>query len=116
MVKAREDHIKAITDRIESANKLRDIVDVTKGLFALSKETAELEHQTYEIKQNIAASQEIKSVLDSWVRYEANVRDAEQKKLASYLAEKIQTDLQDPKVQQQLLQQAITDVEKLVKA
>jgi F-type H+-transporting ATPase subunit b len=55
-------------------------------------------------------------VLDSWVRYEANVRDAEQKKLTSYLAEKIQVDLQDSKVQQQLLQQAIADVEKLVKA
>jgi len=116
LVKAREDHKKAITDRIESASKLRDIVDVTKGLFALSKETAELEHQTYGIKQKIVASQEIKSVLDSWVRYEANVRDAEQKKLSSYLAEKIQKDLQDPKVQQQLLQQAIADVEKLVKA
>jgi len=116
LIKAREDHKKAITDRIESANKLRDIVDVTKGLFVLSKETAELEHQTYGIKQSIVVSQEIKSVLDSWVRYEANVRDAEQKKLTSHLAEKIQTDLQDPKVQQQLLQQAIADVEKLVKA
>jgi len=114
MAKAREDHKLAITDRIESASKLRDVVDVTKGLFALSKETAQLEHETFGLKQKIAVSQEIKSVLNSWVRYEANIRDAEQKKLVSYLADKIQADLQDSKVQQQLLQQAIADVEKLV--
>jgi len=115
MVKAREVHKQDITDRIESASKMRDVVDVTKGLFALSKETAKSEHEAFGLKQKVAVSQEIKSVLDSWVRYEANIRDAEQKKLSSYLAEKIQADLQDPKIQQQLLQQAIADVEKLVK-
>ncbi|RUS24292.1 hypothetical protein BC938DRAFT_473821 [Jimgerdemannia flammicorona] len=37
LVKAREDHKFAVQDRIDQVGQLKDIVDVTKGLFAISK-------------------------------------------------------------------------------
>lgn len=90
---------------------MKDIVDVTKNLFALSRDTAKLEAEAFELKQQVAVASELKSTLDSWVRYEATVREREQKQLAAYLIEKIHKDLEDPKIQQQILDQAVLDVQ-----
>jgi F-type H+-transporting ATPase subunit b len=90
---------------------MKDIVDVTKNLFALSRETAKLEAEAFELKQKVSVAQEVKATLDSWVRYEATVREREQKQLAAFLIEKIQKELEDPKIQQQILDQAVLDVQ-----
>jgi F-type H+-transporting ATPase subunit b len=111
LYKARNDHKSAVTERIEQAGQMKDIVDVTKNLFALSRETAKLEAEAFELKQQVAVASEVKATLDSWVRYEATVREREQKQLAAYLIEKIQKDLEDPKIQQQILDQAVVDVQ-----
>ncbi|KAI9288978.1 hypothetical protein BC943DRAFT_126010 [Umbelopsis sp. AD052] len=113
LYKARNDHKSAVTERIDQVGQMKDIVDVTKNLFALSRETAQLEAEAFELKQKVSVAQEVKSTLDSWVRYEATVREREQKQLAAFLIEKIQKDLEDPKVQQQILDQAVLDVQKL---
>ncbi|GAB5590472.1 atp4 subunit B of the stator stalk of mitochondrial F1F0 ATP synthase [Umbelopsis nana] len=113
LYKARNDHKSAVTERIDQVGQMKDIVDVTKNLFALSRETAKLEAEAFELKQKVAVAQEVKSTLDSWVRYEASVREREQKQLAAFLIEKIQKDLEDPKIQQQILDQAVIDVQKL---
>ncbi|KAG0092160.1 atp4 subunit B of the stator stalk of mitochondrial F1F0 ATP synthase, partial [Podila epicladia] len=63
--------------------------------------------------QKTAMSAEVKSVLDSWVRYETSVREREQSKLAAYMIEKIKADLLDPKLQSQILEESITQVEKI---
>ena len=34
---ARAEHTQAVKDRIQSVEQMKDVVDVTKGLFALSK-------------------------------------------------------------------------------
>ncbi|KAI8388060.1 uncharacterized protein BYT42DRAFT_558823 [Radiomyces spectabilis] len=114
--KAREDHKSAVQDRINHVGQMKDLVDVTKSLFELSRETAKLEAEAFKLKQQVAVAQEIKSTLDSWVRHETNVREREQKQLAAYLIEKIHKDLQDPKIQQQILDQAVSDVQKLAKS
>ncbi|KAI9489989.1 hypothetical protein BDB00DRAFT_840381 [Zychaea mexicana] len=114
--KARADHKTAVQERIDSVGEMKDLVDVTKGLFELSRETAKIEAEAFELKQQVAVAQEVKGTLDSWVRHEANLREREQKQLAAYLIEKIQKDLQDPSIQQQILDQAVTDVEKLAKS
>lgn len=56
---------------------------------------------------------EAKSVLDSWVRYEAQVKQRQQKELAETLIAKVKKELENPKVLQQILQQSVTDVESM---
>ena len=106
LVQAREDHKSAVTERIEEVGQMKDLVDVTKALFELSRETAQLEAEAFKLKQQVEVAHEAKATLDSWVRHEASLREREQKQLAAYLFEKINKDLQDPKIQQQILEQA----------
>ncbi|KAI9260757.1 hypothetical protein BDA99DRAFT_483326 [Phascolomyces articulosus] len=113
--KAREDHKTAVQDRINEAGQMKDLVNVTKSLFELSRETAQLEAEAFALKQQVAVAQEVKGTLDSWVRHETNLREREQKQLAAYLIEKIQQDLKDPKIQQQILDQAVVDIQKVAK-
>ncbi|KAI8068997.1 hypothetical protein BDF21DRAFT_440040 [Thamnidium elegans] len=115
LVQAREDHKGAVQERIEEVGQMKDLVDVTKALFELSRETAQLEAEAFELKQQVAVASEVKTTLDSWVRHEANVRDREQKQLAAYLIEKINKELQDPKIQQQILDQAVLDIQNVAK-
>lgn len=111
---ARADHTAAVQSRIDSVSELKDVVGVTKSLFAISKETAELEAKAFDLQQRVNFATEAKTVLDSWVRYEAGVRQREQKELAESVIAKIQKDIQSPKVQQQILQQSIAEVERLI--
>ncbi|KAI7894097.1 uncharacterized protein EV154DRAFT_499356 [Mucor mucedo] len=115
LVQARDDHKGAVQERIEEVGQMKDLVQVTKALFELSRETAQLEAQAFELKQNVAVATEIKSTLDSWVRHETSLREREQKQLAAFLIEKINKDLQDPAIQQQILDQAILDVQNVAK-
>lgn len=52
-----------------------------------------------------------KQALDSWVRYESQVKQRQQKELAETIIAKIQKELENPKTLQQILNQAVTDVE-----
>ncbi|KAK9465923.1 ATP4 subunit B of the stator stalk of mitochondrial F1F0 ATP synthase-like protein [Lipomyces arxii] len=114
--KSRVEHTAAIKERIESVGQLKDVVDTTKALFEISKETAVLESKAFELKQTVEFTQEAKSVLDSWVRYEASVRQREQKQLAEAVIAKIQREISTPKFQQQYLTQSVSEVEKLFNA
>ncbi|ORY92282.1 hypothetical protein BCR43DRAFT_86864 [Syncephalastrum racemosum] len=112
---ARADHTTAVQERINEVGQMKDLVEVTQNLFALSRETAQIEAEAFELKQQVAVAAEVKSTLDSWVRHETNLREREQKQLAAYLIEKINKDLQDPAIQKQILDQAVADVENLAK-
>ncbi|KAJ3415071.1 atp4 subunit B of the stator stalk of mitochondrial F1F0 ATP synthase [Chytridiales sp. JEL 0842] len=111
--KAREEHKAVVQERIAHIGKLADVVDVTKGLFAISKDIAKLEAQVYELKQKVAFSNEVRSVLDSWVRHEAGVREREQKMLTESVIAKIKAQLADPKTQNAILTETVAQVEKL---
>jgi hypothetical protein len=76
-----------------------------------SQETAQLEAKSYELEQKTALAAEAKTVLDSWVRYEGQVKIRQQKELAESIISKIQKELENPKVLQQILQQSVADVE-----
>lgn len=108
---ARVEHKNTVQARIDEAGQMKDLVDVTKALFELSRETAHVEAEAFALKQQVAVAQEVKSTLDSWVRHEANLREREQKQLAAYLIEKVKKDLEDPAIQKQILDQAVADVE-----
>ncbi|KUL86476.1 hypothetical protein ZTR_08111 [Talaromyces verruculosus] len=109
---ARADHTNAVKARIENVQQLGGVVEVTKQLFEVSKETAKLEAQAYELEQRTALAAEAKQVLDSWVRYEGQVKQREQRELAESVIRKIHEELKNPKVLQQILQQSIADVER----
>ncbi|KAI1906838.1 atp4 subunit B of the stator stalk of mitochondrial F1F0 ATP synthase [Ophidiomyces ophidiicola] len=111
---ARADHANAVTQRIENVKPLSEVVSVTKQLFEVSKETARLEAQAFELEQRTALAAEAKRVLDSWVQYEGQVKQREQRELAETVMAKIQKELENPKLLQQILQQSVADVERIV--
>ncbi|KAK4230966.1 putative mitochondrial ATP synthase subunit 4 precursor [Podospora fimiseda] len=111
---ARADHTQAVKNRIEDVKQMSEVIDVTKALFQVSKETAKLEAEAYELEQRTALAHEAKTVLDSWVRYESQVKQRQQKELAASVIAKVQKELENPKVLLQILQQSVADVEKIV--
>ncbi|RMJ26544.1 hypothetical protein PHISP_02591 [Aspergillus sp. HF37] len=113
---ARTDHTDAVKQRIGNVQELSGVVDVTKQLFDVSRETAQLEAKAYELEQRTALASEVKHVLDSWVRYEGQVRQRQQRELAESVIGKIQKELENPKALQQILQQSVSDVERIVAA
>ncbi|EGU11613.1 ATP synthase F0 sector subunit 4 [Rhodotorula toruloides ATCC 204091] len=120
---SRAAHTNAVKERIESVGELKDVEGLTKDLFALSKarrgafcETAELEHETFRLKQQAAVAADIKSVLDSWVRFEAQVREQEQRDLVETVVSNVQKQLTDKKLQKDILVAAVAEVEQLVKS
>jgi hypothetical protein len=76
-----------------------------------AQETAKLEAQAFELEQRTALAAEAKTVLDSWVRYESQVKQRQQRELAQSIIAKVQKELENPKVLQQILQQSVADVE-----
>ncbi|KAB2571314.1 putative atp synthase subunit mitochondrial precursor protein [Lasiodiplodia theobromae] len=111
---ARQEHTEAVQKRIESVKDLSGVIDTTKALFEVSKETAKLEAQAYELEQKTALAHEAKSVLDSWVRYEGQVKQRQQKELAESIIAKIEKELENPKTLKQILDQSVADVERIV--
>ncbi|KAJ1738383.1 atp4 subunit B of the stator stalk of mitochondrial F1F0 ATP synthase, partial [Coemansia sp. RSA 989] len=57
----------------------------------------------------------IKSVLDSWVRYESSVRESEQKALASQVMANVHRQLQNPKTQDEIVAQCLRDIQAIAK-
>jgi len=112
---ARQEHTKAVTSRIDAVGEMKDVVDVTKGLFALSKETAQLEAESFHLRQTSALNAEVKSVLDSWVRYEQQVKEQEQADLTKSVIEKVMKSLTEEKNQKDILTAAVSEIELLVK-
>jgi F-type H+-transporting ATPase subunit b len=110
---SRTKHVEAVKERIESVSDLKDVVHTTKVLFEVSKETAELEAQAFELKQKVDLAAEAKAVLDSWVRYEASVRQLEQEQLATAVISKVEKELSSTSFQKKVLDEAVADVEKI---
>ena len=75
------------------------------------QETAQLEHQAYELQQKVDVTAEAKAVLDSWVRYEGQVKARQQQEIADAVMAKVEKELENPKVLDQILKQAVQDVE-----
>jgi F-type H+-transporting ATPase subunit b len=112
---ARAEHTQAVKDRISSVENMKNVTDLTKALFALSKETAQLEAATFEQQQRTVLASEARSVLDSWVRYEQQIKQAEQAAIARSVSERVRASLADERVQREILLSAVAEVELLVK-
>ncbi|KAJ1735999.1 atp4 subunit B of the stator stalk of mitochondrial F1F0 ATP synthase [Coemansia sp. Benny D160-2] len=112
---ARGEHKTAVLAQIEAQSQLKDIVQYTKSLFGMSKEIATMNAKSFELQQKVALNSEIKSVLDSWVRYESSVRESEQKALADKVMGNIRAQLSSPKTQDEIIAQCIRDIQGLAK-
>jgi F-type H+-transporting ATPase subunit b len=77
------------------------------------QETAQLEAKAYELEQRTALAHEAKAVLDSWVRYEGQVKQRQQRELAESIIAKIEKELENPKTLKQILDQSVADVESM---
>lgn len=99
-----------------SSRSRKYVIGIFISLWNLTdvQETAKLEAEAFELEQKTALAAEAKSVLDSWVRYEGQVKQRQQKELADSIIAKITKELENPKVLQQILQQSVADVEKVV--
>lgn len=74
-----------------------------------------MEAQVYELKQKVHYTQEVKQVLDSWVRHEASVREKEQKMLVEHVIGKVKASLENPKMYDSILAETISSVDKLAR-
>jgi F-type H+-transporting ATPase subunit b len=71
-----------------------------------------LEADAFVQKQKVALASEVKAVLDSWVRYEQQQKESEQLELTKSVIAKVMANLQDEKVQKEVLISAIAEVER----
>jgi F-type H+-transporting ATPase subunit b len=55
-------------------------------------------------------------VLDSWVRYEGQVKLKQQKELAETVIARVRKELENPRTLQSILQQSVADVESTCRA
>lgn len=106
-------HVTAVKDRIESVSQLKDVVNTTKQLFNISRETAKLEAESFELKQKLAVANEAKATLDSWVRFEQQQRQLEQEQLLKSVLDKVNKEVENPKFQDKVLAEAVSEVEKV---
>lgn len=109
---ARAEHTSTVKSRIDSVAQMKDVAAITEGLFALSKETAKLESEAFVQRQKVALASELKTVLDSWVRFEQQQKESEQVQLAKTVVDNVLKGLSDEKTQRDILQNAIAEVDR----
>lgn len=109
---ARAEHTQTVKDRIASVEKMKDVVSITEGLFAISKDTAKLESEIFVERQKVALASEVKAVLDSWVRYEQQAKESEQAELAKTVIDNVLKSIKDEKTQRDILAGAVAEVER----
>jgi F-type H+-transporting ATPase subunit b len=60
----------------------------------------------------VALASEVKAVLDSWVRYEQQVKESEQANLTKSVIEKVLASIKDEKTQREILVGAVSEIER----
>ena len=78
----------------------------------MNQETAKLESDIFVQRQKVALASEVKSVLDSWVRHEQQVKENEQAQLVKAIIDRVMKDLSDEKTQREILSNAVAEVER----
>lgn len=71
-----------------------------------------MEADAFVQKQKVVLTTEVKAVLDSWVRYEQQLKESEQADLTKAVIDKVLASLKDEKTQREILVSAIAEVER----
>jgi hypothetical protein len=130
---ARAEHTQAVKDRIDEVGQMKDVVELTKGLFEISKvrtppsllmthrsciaapllqETAQLEADAFVRRQHVALAAEVKAVLDSWVRFEHQEKENEQARLVKTIVDNVLKSVSEEKTQKDVLAWAVSEVDR----
>lgn len=129
---ARDEHTQAVKDRIDAVGQMKDVVSLTEGLFAVSKvrrfpfvaqlpsshhtlriqETAQLEADAFVRRQHVALAAEVKTVLDSWVRFEQQEKENEQARLVKTVVDNVLKNISEDRTQKDVLTWAVSEVER----
>lgn len=112
---AREEHTSAVSQRLQGLDAIKEVVPLTEQLYSVAKETNQLEHANFLLQQEAEVKNELKSVLDSWVRYEQQAREAEQQALVKTVEANIASELAKPAFKKSLLEEAISEIERIAK-
>ena len=102
------------SQRVSSLSQRLAQLGLTKHirLNAPFQETAKLEAESFVLKQKVTLASELKSVLDSWVRYEQQAKESEQAALAKTVIENVLKTIQDERSQKDILASAVSEVER----
>lgn len=76
------------------------------------QETAQLESEAFVQRQKVALATEVKTVLDSWVRFEQQAKESEQADLVKTVVENVLKNLNNEKTQKEVLAGAIAEIER----
>lgn len=77
------------------------------------QETAQLESEAFVQRQKVALATEVKTVLDSWVRFEQQAKESEQADLVKTVVENVLKNLNNEKTQKEVLAGAIAEIERM---
>jgi F-type H+-transporting ATPase subunit b len=83
---------------------------ISHGIYP--QETAQLESDAFVQRQKVMLAAEVKSVLDSWVRFEQQAKESEQAELAKSIIAKVLSTVRDEKTQREILNGAVAEVER----
>jgi len=70
-----------------------------------------MERSAFELSQRTTLAAEVKSVLDSWVRYEGAEREEQQRALSASVIQSVMKSLQEEKTQKSILEDAVSEIE-----
>lgn len=76
------------------------------------QETAQLESEAFVQRQKVALASEVKTVLDSWVRFEQQQKENEQAQLVKTVVDNVLKNLNEEKTQKEVLAWAVSEVER----
>ena len=76
------------------------------------QETAQLESDAFVQRQRVALAAEVKTVLDSWVRFEQQEKENEQTRLVKSVVGSVLKNISEEKTQKDVLAWAVTEVER----
>ena len=70
-----------------------------------------MEADAYEHEQELIFYTKAKAILDDWVRYEAKIRDQEQRRVVDEVISSVMAAVKDPKFQDKYMDQCVSDIE-----
>ncbi|XBW36489.1 hypothetical protein QEN19_002066 [Hanseniaspora menglaensis] len=112
--KGRENHLDTVTKKIDEIKALENVHATTAKLYTASKETLELENEISKLQQIGALKSEIKQVLDSWVRYENNLKQEQQQLISKQVIESVNSKIEDKAFQSKILNESVEELEALL--
>lgn len=71
-----------------------------------------LESEAFVQRQKVALASEVKTVLDSWVRFEQQQKENEQAQLVKTVVDNVLKNLNEEKTQKEVLAWAVSEVER----